>query len=427
MKVIKKHPIALLFLIAFEMMGVSGVISVMENLQWDWQYAIVGLLGIGSIAMFVIAAVAGIIALAVKGKKEKNYPVEAVRYIALQYMSKTKFNSVYWIIIILMMPIWPIVFVHLLDYYFFGVFLMTLGIMIYMIAVRDDANLRAFYRIKKTDKYFEVMSGEDSDLLDSMYGDFVHVYDEEYWELDKSFMANLLKKENALGKSVKCYKVTGEYLSKKYGFDYPKHYDRLILVPFSQFDINEKNGSTLRTVLNSLSKTRFTELVNVKYTYKAKKSTDTAEYAETKEGIMLKPNFSDTSAIERKGSDVFIYMTNAEASDDISKTYWNVLMVLRNAEFLAGDAEKEAEQIEMGYCNIISGFKIDEEKKTLSFMVTNDDEDAEYENEEEEAENEYIGFDYRYDSVEWYWDGFCDSSRTKAIIERTAQKPSNRK
>lgn len=426
MKIIRKHPIALIFLIGIEMMGVSAVLSVMENLQWDWQYAIVGLLMIIGIAVVVIATIAGIVALAVKNRKEKNYPVEAVRGIALQYMSHTKFNMVYSIVLILTIPVWPMVLVYLFDVYTAGAILIFSGITAYMHTIRSDALLRRFYRIRKADKYFEVMSGEDSDLLDSLYGDFVHVYQEEYWELDKPFMANLLKRENTLGKSVKCYKVTGEYLSKKYDFEYPKHYDRLILVPFSQFDINEKNGSTLRTVLNSLSITRFTELVNIKYTYKAKESTDPTEYSETKEGIMLSPIFSDVSAIERKGSDVFICMTSANDPDNISKTYWNVLMVLKNAEFMSGDAEKEAEQIEMGYSNILSGFKIDEEKKTLSFMVMNDDEDAEYENEEEEAENEYVGFDYRYDSIEWYWDGVCDSSRTRAIIQRTAKKPAGK-
>ena len=308
MKVIRKHPIALMFLIAFEFMGISIFMSVMENLQWDWQYAIVGLLMVVGAAIFAIATVAGIISLAVKSKKPKNYPVEAVREIAITYMSKTKFNAIYWIIVILMMPIWPVLFIHLLGYYSFGVLIMTFGIMVYMLAVREDAYLRKFYRIKNTDKYFEVMSGEDSDLLDSFYGDFVHVYNEEYWELDKPLMINLLKKENTLGKSVKCYKVAKEYLDKKYGFDYPKHYDNLILVPFSQFDINEKNGATLRSVLNCLSSARFTDVVNVKYTYKPKNSTEPAEYAETKEGIMLSPSFADITAIKREGSDVFVCM-----------------------------------------------------------------------------------------------------------------------
>ncbi len=426
MKVIRKHPIALMFLIAFEFMGISIFMSVMENLQWDWQYAIVGLLMVVGAAIFAIATVAGIISLAVKSKKPKNYPVEAVREIAITYMSKTKFNAIYWIIVILMMPIWPVLFIHLLGYYSFGVLIMTFGIMVYMLAVREDAYLRKFYRIKNTDKYFEVMSGEDSDLLDSFYGDFVHVYNEEYWELDKPLMINLLKKENTLGKSVKCYKVAKEYLDKKYGFDYPKHYDNLILVPFSQFDINEKNGATLRSVLNCLSSARFTDVVNVKYTYKPKNSTEPAEYAETKEGIMLSPSFADITAIKREGSDVFVCMYNANDTENKALTYWHVLMVIKNAEFLSGDAEKEAKQMEMGYSSIICGFKIDEEKKTLSFMVMNDDEDAEYENEEEEAENDYVGFDYSYDSIQWYWDGVCDSSRTIAIIERIAQKPADK-
>lgn len=414
MSIIKKHPIAFLTLIGLVLMGLSGNFAVYDKVQQDWYSAMVGLMFIIGAVMIAVSCIAGIIASICKSKRKNNEIVnmaqKSVDELAYEYVTKSKFGAVYWIIIILLTPITPLLLIHLLDYFFFGVLLMMLGVMIWLVATQKDAFKNHFYNVKNAGKYFTMESGEDDKILNALYGDYAHVYRMENWDnLKDKFICSLLKHESKLGKNIKCYYISNSFLSKKYGYEYNKYLDKLIVVPFAQFDFDEKSGQKLRNYFDRLSITRYTDLVN--YKYQEKKSTDPKDYAYTDENISLMPLTARLTNIEERDGDICISVTSACDKNDAWKKYYNCLMVLKNAE-------KTGDILVKGESHVESCKFDEEEKKLIITILTEPQEDSDDLTDEEFFDGIRTTVHCRYEKLQWYWDGFCDSTKTKEVFEK---------
>lgn len=422
MKIIKKHPVAFWVMIGLVLTGLAGILIVHDGDHSQLYMGLSALMFMAGIAIAVLAIVIGIISKLISLRQTKNddrpegwYEAELAR----EYMYKSGFNAVYWIIIILLTPIVPVLLVHVLNYYMLGVLLLTLGLMIFMVAANGDVLEKRFFRKRNTGSHFRVQSGEDKALVDLLYGDYVHAYLKHNWdEHSQDFIYNLLRRETGLSGDVRCYTVSSDYLSEHYGCYRSPLIEGYVLVPFSQFELNPKNGQRLRQFFDRLSSTTFTSLLNARYG--SKSSLLPEDYAHSAQGILLRPSAADISGVGRSGPDIHIALSNARETNDPYKRYYDCLLVLKNAQ-LAGDAEMA--QIEARLFSsdtrYISGFALDEDQHTLTLTVIIDD-DIEAESwdqdpEEYAPEHQLV---YNCGRLEWYYDGFCDAGKTAAVLER---------
>ncbi len=403
MKIIKNHPIAFTLLIGWEIFSIAGIISIKGDGDNIWA-GISGLLVLAGAIVFLAGIIAWIISAIRRRNKSTDNAKRQTDDLAKHYMINVRAKSISWVFALILLPIIPVLLVHVLDYYMAGVFFMTLGIMAWTVRFSQELIINRFYTVKNADKYFTIESGENSELLDSFYGDYVHVYRAESFSQYQLFIASLLKWENILGKEIKCYRVPIEFLSKKYDCDYNPALGELILIPFSQFDFNPDNRKTLRNYLDRLSMLRYTELVNLKY--KEKTSLEPSQYVYTSESAKLRPFAATIKNLAEKDGDMLIALDGACEDGNIWKKYYNCLAVIKGVEKLSD------ENIQW-QGNYISGCKLSDGNILEMTLTAEYSEDYEY----EEDYCEETTFRCRYEKIEWYWDGFCDCEKTRRIFE----------
>ncbi len=410
MRIIKKHPVAFTFLIAWELFAASMLLAVKEDAD-DVIFVIVGLMAVIS----VLIAAGGIIAWIIsairksKNRKKQDYAKQHADRLARVYMMSAGIKSVAWIFAMMFLPIIPVLFVHQLGYYMAGFFFMALGIMIWVTRFSIEYIVDKFYRIRNTEEYFDIKSGDSDELLDSLYGDCVHVYSEENWSGSKTdFIANLLHWEGSLGKTIKCYRVSNAFLRKKYGYDYNENFDRLILVPFSQFDFTAKSGQQLLTRFNTFSMMDFTALVNLKY--QEKNSLDVSDYAFTDESLSLYPIGGKVLNISEDGDELRMAISSAGGTEKPWMRYFCCLMVLKNAQIISGEPISGESYIE--------SFRFSDENEVEITMTTIPTEDLSEYSDEEFFDGITTVTSYSYDSIQWYWDGVCNAEKAAKIQEK---------
>lgn len=346
MRCIKNHPIAFVNFIGLELMGLAFLLSVYDGIQEDWYFALVGLSFVIGAAIFIVASIIGIIVFIIKKAKapdQQKQEKDFVRELVVEYMQKTKYYALYWITMIIFTPVIPILLVHVIDDYFLGVTVINLGIAIWMIRTSKDAMEQRFYKVQNTDKFFNITSGESSDILNPLYGDYVHVYRYDSWnEHKKDFICNILKWENTLGTKINCYRISHDYLCQKYKHEYHPHFNNLILIPFSQFDLNSKNGPTLRIAFDRLSLIRFTKLVDLKYGHKT--SLDPHYYIHSDKEASLIPFAASITNSSTLGGDLRISIDRACGAEDKSKIYHDCLLVIKNAQPTGSESTEKPRQ-----------------------------------------------------------------------------------
>ncbi len=405
MKVIKNHPIALTLFIGYEIFAVAVLLSVVPNMGENWMF-VIGLMAGISALVFLCGLIAWLI-YAIRRKKNgkaEDSGKKQIDKLARKYMMNTPHAAFIYILIAVMSPIIPVLLVWVLDYYMAGVLLINLGIMVWTIRFAGEYLTNAFYNVPNAEKYFSIESGESDELADSFYGDFVHGYTEHsFTGTTPEFIVALLKREKALKPNIKAYRISSDFLSKKYGYDYSEHFESLIFVPFSQFDINENNGRLILN-FNQISVTDYTNLVNMKY--QSKESLEPADYAYTDENIMLDAFVSEIVKASTKNDALYIALNCAHDAANRNNTYYNCLMVANGAKSVTDDnAEKHCA---MGFIGSLKFTDDNVIEITICSGGSDDDEYYDYEDDYEE-----IVVRYKYEKVQWYWDGFCNNEKRR--------------
>ncbi len=416
MKLIKKHPIAFVQLIGFEITGLSGLMAVVDGYHPDWYYALVGLSFMLGTAILCIGFLIGIISAIckkVKGKTiSRNTPEFFIENLAVEYVTKSRFGSIYWITILVLSPITPLLLVHLLDVYFLGALIMAFGLMIWMLLTMRDAFIGHFYRLSSARHYYIDQSGENDELLDSFYGDYVHVYRADLWDIKNEFICNLLKHEKMLGKGIRCYKVSMQYLSEKYGHKNYQHYNDMMLVPFEQFDPKGKKGAKLRYYFDKLSIATFTDFINS--SYQGKDSLDAKDYAYTDENISLVPFMTKLQSVRCSNGEMTFNLGCARELDSIWKRYFNCLMVVKLADWDKSENPNLSIESKRLTCSV----DMDEKLITLNVFNEPDEDDFSCDSDEEFYEKLQKTYEFKYESISWYWDRFCDYEKTRKLFEK---------
>ena len=417
MSIIKKHPVAFMVFIGFELMGLSALLAVSATDEHYWLFGIAGLLFLHSLVIMAAAAVTFVVRLVSSRNPPKDISWDFIADLAREYMLKTPFVTVYIIAVVLLSPILPVLLVHVLEKYMFGVLLMMLGVMIFMLAIFRDAVARRFFRLRDTGQYFSMESGDDDELLRSFYGDLVHVYTYDGWEEAKAdFICNLLRHTKGLNGTIRCYMVSGECINRIFGTQLNENFDQLVLVPFSQFALSPENGQTLVTFMDRLSLMRFTTLADL--CYGRKRSLDPMDYAHSGKNLSLRPTCSDVKCAGHFGSELRIVFSKCSSADSSSNVYHDCLMVAKNARH---DGSEEAARLEerllCAEVVYINGFDISDVVMTLRLIIDDDIDAENWTHSEKEYSPEHT-MRYEFDGIEWYWDGFCDTSGTKAVLDR---------
>jgi hypothetical protein len=269
--------------------------------------------------------------------------------------------------------------------------------------------------VKNGSKYFGIESGEDSQLIDSFYGDVVHMYRAEDWDKE-NFICSLLKREGILGKNIKAYRVSNDFLSEKYNYKYSSYFTEIILVPFSQFDINNKNGKKLFSYFRALSAASFTDYINGRYA--RKDSTKPEDYMYTDENVILTPYAAKLTNIKWTGENIYIAMDNACESGREETHYKNCLLVLKDIK-LKNSEGISANDLEKTNSDVITSFKCDYNERLIEFEILRDADVEEADLCDEDCE-EFVSIPLSgsYKTLTWHWDGVCDTSKTKEIISK---------
>lgn len=416
MRCIKNHPIAFVNFIAIELMGLAFLLSVYDGIQEDWYFALVGLSFVFGAAIFLVGSIIGIIVFLVKkakASKQKKREKDFTQELVVEYMQKTKYYALYWITMIIFTPVLPILLVHVLDNYFLGVTVINLGIAIWMIRTFKDAMEQRFYKIRNTDEFFNITSGESSDMLGPLYGDYVHVYFYESWnEHKKDFICNILKWENALGTKINCYRISHDYLCQKYKHEYHPLFNDLILIPFSQFDLNGKNGPTFKKFFDRLSLIRFTELVDLKYGHKT--SLDPHYYIHSDKEASLIPFAASITNSSTLGSELRISIDRARCADNKSKIYHDCLLVIKNAQPTGGVSTAKPQANDY-----IEAFYADKDAKIIDIIIAREHSLEKYDADKDSFDDiGNIHLRYSFDDIQWYWDGLCDTGKTDDILAK---------
>lgn len=411
MKVIKKHPIALTLFMGYELFAVAVLLSVVPNMGENWMF-VIGLMAGISWLIFLGGLIAWLIS-AIRRKKNgkaEDSGKKQIDILARTYMTSTPHDAFIFIMIAVMSPIIPVLLVWVLNYYMVGVLLINFGIMVWVIRFAGEYLTNAFYNVPNAKEYFSIESGESDELADSFYGDIVHGYTEHsFTGTTPKFIATLLKREKALKTDIKAYRISSEFLSQKYGYDYSEHFNSIVFVPFSQFDINERSLKTLITYFNRISVTDYTNLVNMKY--QPKESLEPADYAYTDENIMLDTFGSEIVIASTKNNALYIALNCAHDAANRNNTYYNCLMVVNGAKSVVDDsAEKHCT---MGFIGSLKFTDDNVLEITICSGGSDDDEYYDYEDDYEE-----IVVRYKYDKVQWYWDGFCNSEKSRSIFNQ---------
>lgn len=413
MSVIKKHKAAFFNFIGAEMIGIGCILAVAECIEEKIRNGLSGLLMFIGAVIMAVATIAWVISRAVRKKENTN---DYIRELCINYMEKTSFGAMYWIIIILTIPIWPVVLVYLFDVFTAGAIVITAGISSFMSVIRKDVFENSFYVVKNGSKYFDTAAGDDSQLIDSLYEDCVFMHTTEDLSRKENFICSLLKREGTLGKSVKAYRVTNAFLSEKYNHEFNSYFKEFILVPFSQFDINAKNGKKLFSYFRMLSLSDFANYIDAGCGQK--ESTKPEDYMHTEKDIMLRPYGASITNILRTENDIFVALDNACECDNEDVLYKNCLMVLKNVSLSSSFDNAEA-FIEKTNRDFISAFKCDYNERTMEITICRDADVEEADLDDEECEELItISLSGSYEEIQWYWDSVRDISKTQEILKK---------
>ncbi len=425
MGIIKNHPAAFLFFLGFEITGIAALLVVSPLAYGDF----VGLCGLAFVigcAVILAAMITGIVrTFRTEKNGEKPRKGWYKKELAVEYSSATPFETVYWIIVCLLTPITAFLLVPVLDYYTMGALLITTGITVFLPCIRKDAAQKWFLRAKNTRQYFDLSSGENKELIDSLCGDYVHAYMEHNWDDDAmDFIYNLLRRENALNGNIRCFRVSGDFLHEKYGCWKNEQIKGYVLVPFSQFELNPKNGQKLRSYLNRHSSTTLTTLIIS--AFGEKKSLSSVDYAHHAAGEELCSLSTDISGFGRTGADVYFALSSASGRDDMSKRYHRCLLAVRGAQADSADAGEIEARLSGTDRYYLSGFSYSPEEHILCLTVIIDDDiDAENWDMSEEDYDPSHTLVYHCDRLDWYYDHYLDVSKTMQVIEKITKKPNN--
>ncbi len=406
----KKHIIAFCNLIGWEMVSLSMIVATIGDMEAVM--ICTGLLFIIGVFTMFITSVVGIVLHFTTVKIKDSDFEKSLKNIVIHYMSKTGYLTVNIILIIVLSPILPLIFIGVADisiaYYGVGIMSGFFGIMIYQCITLKDRLFKHFFKFKDTYQYFNMASGENSALLDSLYSESTNIYNADEWNYYMDYVYNLVRREKAIDREcVQCYCVSTKYLKTRNNYNYLCDYlenkgiENIILLPLSQFKLNKKNMSRMEFIKYPFSccPANYEDVIRESCIYKD--SLIPEDYNYSAENIpldIIEPQQKINSA--EKDGDIYICVESA-ANIEESAVYTNCLLVIRGAKLLnlqrLEDDTRYSEEFLNPYieCDILSiQYSFEEKKLRICY-------DSYSDGDEELVE----GFlDYSFTNIEWYWD-----------------------
>ncbi len=423
MNIIRRHPFAAWNLAGFALAGIS-LWFILSDLSLTSEVCM-ALSTLGFLAACVMLPVVWVVGIirCVKGEGgqvRSNYRHRYIRELACEYMSRKPFAAVYGLLILLLSPITPLVLIHVLDVFSIPLMFIGTGLMILLAVCTKDFLAAAFFRRHGTEKHFNLLPCDGTSRLDRLYGGYVHTYLEHSWDgMTRDFIYNLLLREKALNGTIHCCRVSTDFLHEKYGCRKNGQISGYILVPFSSFELNAKNGQTVRKYLDCISSGTLNSLLNSRYG--RKDSLEPADYAHRADARRLSPCAARLSGVQWKDGELRMAISEARNPAEPCHHFYDCLLILRDVT-VGEESGQLLRRMETADRVHLFGFRQNSEEGTLSMTVIIDDDiDAENWTQDEEEYSPEQLLECRFGEMEWHYDGFCDTTEYANTLRRISK------